>query len=84
MNRCLICDERTTQPWRAALWHFRLVDWGQWRYWKGNIRTFGLRSGLAGSFALSFPIYNTLRHWKYRKHRLVIPEDLAMNEGRYE
>lgn len=73
MGKCVICDGETSHPIKAALHHFRLVEWGQWQYWRGNIRTFGWTSGLRASLTLSFPILNTLWHWKHRKSRLVIP-----------
>ena len=74
MNKCIICGIETDQPIREALWHFRLVDWNQWQFWRGNIRTFGFWSGMEGNLTLSFPIINTLWHWKHRKSRLVIPK----------
>jgi hypothetical protein len=74
MNKCIICGDPTPTPIREALRHFRLVDWGQWRYWSGNISTFGFLSGLRGSICLSFPIINTLWNWKYRKRRLILPK----------
>lgn len=75
MSKCIICGDETSKPVREALWHFRLVEWGQWKFWRGNIATFGWRAGLRGSITLSFPIINTLWHWKHRKSRLVFPKD---------
>jgi hypothetical protein len=72
VKECLWCAEKTDSPIRATLWHFRLVDWGQWRYWRGNIRTFGWRGGLLASLSLSFPIFNALWNWRYRKMRLEV------------
>lgn len=74
MRKCLICDQETDRPIREFLWHFRLVEWDQWQYWRGNIQMFGFWSGLKSSITLSFPIINTLWHWKYRKARLVFPK----------
>ena len=70
--RCLICGETTTKPIATAFEHFFLYASGNWKYWRGNIKTFGFWPGLHGSICLTFPIYNTLRHWKHRKSRLVI------------
>jgi hypothetical protein len=75
MKKCIICDQPTTRPVLEALWHFRLVDWNQWQFWRGNINTFGLASGMRSNLCLSFPILNTLLNWKYRKARLVFPKD---------
>ena len=80
MKRCIICDQPSDTPIRDALRHFRLVEWDQWRFWRGNIKTFGLWSGLKGSFTLSFPIINTLWNWKYRKARLVFPKGASLDE----
>jgi len=73
MKACIVCGEKTDRPIAAALRHFRLVDWGQWQYWPGNIRAFGFWTGLKSAITLSFPIINTLWNWKYRKSRLIIP-----------
>lgn len=75
MKKCIVCDEPTSTPVREALWHFRLVDWGQWRFWPGNMRMFGFWSGLRSNLTLSFPILNTLLNWEHRKSRLVFPKD---------
>jgi hypothetical protein len=72
MKPCVVCGEPTEHPISAALEHFRLVEWDQWQFWRGNIRAFGFWSGLLASVDLSFPIVNTLRHWKYRKWRLKL------------
>jgi hypothetical protein len=74
MSKCVICDHETDRPVREFFWHFRLVEWDQWRFWRGNIKMFGFWSGLKSSITLSFPIINTLWHWKYRKARLVFPK----------
>lgn len=73
-NYCVVCGSETYAPIKDALWHFRLYDAGYWKYLRGNIGTFGLLSGIHSTLCLAFPIYNTLRYWKYRKHRLVIPQ----------
>ena len=80
---CPVCAEPTEYPWRAALEHFRLYQRGQWKYLRGNVSCFGLLQGISGTLGLAFPIYNTLRHWKYRKYRLVIPEgsDVCITRG---
>ena len=72
MKECIVCGEKTDQPIAAAFEHFYLYVPGNWRYWRGNIKTFGFWSGLSGSLGITFPIYNTLRHWKHRKSRLVL------------
>lgn len=70
MGKCVICDEKTNRPIAAAIDHFRLVEWNQWRYWRGNFTAFGWISGLKANLTLSFPILNTLWNWKHRKARL--------------
>lgn len=74
MTICIVCGRESDRPIRDALGHFRLVDWGKWQYWPGNIRTFGFWGGLRGSLTLSFPFINTLWNWKNRKSELVIRE----------
>ncbi len=73
MDKCPVCGNKTASPWLAAFEHFRLIEFGQWQYWRGNIRQFGFWDGLSASINLSFPILNTLRNWKYRRATLVIP-----------
>lgn len=75
MKTCIICGEPTNSPLREFLWHFRLVEWGQWRFWRGNIQAFGWFGGMRGNLTLSFPFLNTLINWKYRNARLVFPRD---------
>lgn len=70
MKCCPVCGDETPRPIRHALHHFRLVNWGHWQYWRGNIKTFGFWPGLGASITLSFPIINILWHWKHRKSRL--------------
>jgi hypothetical protein len=67
MAKCIICGDNTTRPIAAAFEHFHLYSPGKWQYWRGNIRMFGFWSGLGSNIGLTFPIYNTLRHWKYRR-----------------
>lgn len=76
MNKCTVCGEETSRPIACALQHFKLVEWGQWQYWRGNFRAFGFWSGLKGNLTLSFPIINILWNWRHRKARLVLPKDL--------
>ena len=73
MKQCLICGEKTKRPIAATLWHIRLYKRGAWRFLRGNMATFGALSGVLGTIYLAFPIVNTLRHWKYRRYFLVIP-----------
>jgi len=77
MKHCAICGDRTEKPLLAALYHFRLVEFGQWKFWRGNFKTFGFWNGLRSNLTLSFPILNTLIHWKYRKHYLVFPTEFT-------
>lgn len=70
---CVVCGRQTSAPVFDALHHFRLVQWGQWKYWLGNIKAFGFWSGLAANITLSFPIVNTLVNWKHRRSTLEIP-----------
>lgn len=72
MKKCLWCGVETEYPLSALFSHFHLYSSGQWRYWRGNIKTFGIWDGFWSSVGLTFPIFNTLRHWKYRKAKLVL------------
>ena len=81
MKECIICGGRTEHPIRAALHHFRLVEWGQWRYWRGNISMFGFWYGLRGCLTLSFPILNTLIHWRHRKCTLELPGGVPLESA---
>lgn len=72
-HTCIICGEPTDRPFQAAFAHFWLWHPGMTQYLRWNIKTFGFWSGLSGTLGLMCPAYNTLRNWKYRKHRLVIP-----------
>lgn len=71
-QKCIICGETTNTPWRSAFSHFWFYMPGQLQWWRGNIKAFGFWSGLHASICLSFPFYNTLRHWRHRKSRLDI------------
>jgi hypothetical protein len=69
-QNCIICNEQLKQNsnllW-AALWHFRLIEFKQWPWFKGTYKHFGLSSAIS----LICPLYNTLRHWKYRRFKLT-------------
>lgn len=73
MKHCIVCGEKTDQPIAAAFTHFYLYAPRQWMYLRGNCKTFGLLSGIHSTLCLICPAYNTLRHWKHRKSRLVLP-----------
>lgn len=75
MKRCIVCDQPSNRPIRDALGHFKLVNWGQWEFWPGNIRMFGFWGGMRGNLTLSFPVLNMLLNWKHRKSKLVFPKD---------
>lgn len=70
---CVICGEKTEQPFAAAVYHYRVYERGNWKFLKGNQTMFGFWDGLHSTICLAFPFYNTLIHWKYRRHFLVIP-----------
>jgi hypothetical protein len=76
-TRCVVCGRETERPISDALSHFKLYQHGYWQYLRGNIKTFGLRDGITGTLGLAFPIYNTIRNWKYRKYRLVLPPEVT-------
>jgi len=78
---CIVCGDKTHKPFQAAFEHFWFYESGQWQFLRGNIATFGFWDGLNATLGLAFPFYNTLRHWKYRKHRLVIPKDADIDVG---
>lgn len=71
-SKCPICDASTKKPFTAAFWHFRFIESGSFRYWRGNVKAFGFASGLVASICLSFPFLNTIINWRHRKSRLVI------------
>lgn len=73
MAKCIVCGNTTTRPVAAAFEHFRLYQSGQWKYLRGNVRQFGRWAGVMGTLGLCFPVFNTLRHWRLRRARLVIP-----------
>lgn len=85
MKQCLVCGERTKQPWLATLWHFRLYEGGNWKWFKGNMATFGKWGGFWGTISLICPLFCTLRHWKYRKCTLELadgrPLEAAFDEN---
>lgn len=70
--KCLICGEPSEKPIRSTFSHLWLYVPGQWKYLRGNVRMFGLWDGFWGTVYLVSPLLNTLRHWKYRKHRLSV------------
>jgi len=69
---CLICGDATPKPIEALWFHLQPIDLGSdnFRTAKGTYRAFGLRAVIC-NFS---PLLNTIIHWKYRYHRLVIPE----------
>ena len=69
---CLWCGGETKHPVCHLFAHFWIYRAGQWQYLKGNCRTFGKWGGFWGTIGLAFPIYNTLRHWRFRKARLEL------------
>jgi hypothetical protein len=73
-QKCPICGDKTSRPITAALDHFRPYESGQWRWLRGNIKTFGFWSGLRGTLCLVSPALNTILNWKYRHSRLEIPD----------
>jgi hypothetical protein len=73
MKHCVICGDETNQPVAAAFEHFHLYRSGQWRYLRGNIRQFGGWDGFWGTVGLVCPAFNTIRFWKLRRAKLVIP-----------
>ena len=72
MNACPICGERSTRPVLATLHHLRLYESGNWRFFRGNMAAFGRWRGFWSTVCLISPLFNTLRHWKYRKCRLEL------------
>lgn len=52
--------------------NFRLYESGNWKYFRGNMRTFGRWDGFWMTVCLISPLFNTLRYWKYRNHRLKL------------
>lgn len=72
--RCIVCGDRTHRPIAAALNHFRLYEGGNWRWFKGNMATFGKWDGFWSTIGLICPLFTTIRHWKYRKAQLVLAD----------
>lgn len=54
--------------WKPLDLHIR-----PWRYWRGNIKTFGFWSGFKSNIALTLPLLNMIIHWKYRNMHLDVP-----------
>jgi hypothetical protein len=75
VSKCIVCGEETDRPSASAFSHFYLYTPGQWKWLKGNMRTFGRFSGFMSTLYLAFPALNTLRHWKHRKSRLDLATD---------
>lgn len=71
-HKCVICGEPTGKPVQSAFSHFWIYMPGARRYLRGNVRAFGFWSGLHSTLSLACPLYNTVRHWKYRKAKLEI------------
>lgn len=72
--RCLWCGDRTHRPVAAFLEHFRLYESGNWKWFRGNMRTFGWWDGFWATIGLICPLYTTLRHWRRRKATLVLAD----------
>ena len=72
MSKCLWCGVSTDRPIRSALTHFKLYQSGQWRYFKGNMATFGKWDGFWATIGLISPLWTSLRHWRYRKSHLTL------------
>jgi hypothetical protein len=74
MKTCPVCGQESPKPWVAAFYHFRLYEPGQWKWLKGNMSMFGRWSGFLSTCGLAFPVFNTLRFWRYRKSTLVLAD----------
>lgn len=74
MQNCLVCGDRSNRPLLATLHHFRLYESGNWSWMRGNMKQFGRWRGFVSTCYLVCPLLNALRHWKYRKCRLVLPD----------
>jgi hypothetical protein len=68
---CLICGELTDKPIEAVWWHLRPLE--NPSIWRGFVIGTYRQFGLCSVITLLSPILNTIIHWKYRYHRLVIP-----------
>ena len=67
---CIICGEKlkpNSNRLTAALWHFRPLELKQWPWFRGTVK----HCGISSAISLMSPLYNTLRHWKYRKAKLT-------------
>jgi hypothetical protein len=71
-KHCIVCGRSSDRPIRDALSHFKLYAGGNWRWFRGNMQTFGAWDGFWTSVGLVCPAYTTIRHWKYRKSSLTI------------
>lgn len=69
---CPICGDKTKYPIMAAIEHFYLWQPEMTQYWRGNVSMFGFVRGTISTAYLICPALNTIRFWKYRKHRLEI------------
>lgn len=60
----------------VAFWdRWKLIDLRArpWRYWRGNVKTFGWSSGMKANLTLTSPLANAVLNWKYRNMHLDIP-----------
>ncbi|MDE2104486.1 MAG: hypothetical protein KGL39_45040 [Patescibacteria group bacterium] len=67
---CIICGEKLkpgSNRLMSAFWHFRPLEWKQRPWFRGTLKRFGISAAIG----LMSPLYNTLRHWKYRKAKLT-------------
>ena len=44
-----------------------------WRYWRGNVRMFGWKTGMISNLTLTSPLMNKMLNWRYGRMRLDIP-----------
>jgi hypothetical protein len=83
MNKCIVCDAKSKHPVQCAFSHFRLIDTSEnyFKYLKGNSQMAGSYwGGLLSVLGLTFPFFDTIRHWEYRKVRLGI-EGITDQDG---
>jgi hypothetical protein len=77
LKTCPICGSQAKctfkEHWYHHVWRAHLAPYepGNFRWFKGNMATFGRWRGFWSTIGLISPLFNTLRHWKYRKHQLV-------------